>query len=345
MAAVIHLAVLLSILGSATALSSTSVRAEARFRVPSDRQSLSPLRCEACSLSGPDAARLFIHERSDGAGAVLHNIIYGMAVAAKRGLNFGGVLAHPHESHNVDVERAVTEFFGEDIFVRSKPRFDVKFETVADLEAGLSEAEGGLSLPPNSSILLDADSMVKASGLGGALSRRGLTTIDDYLSPAFLAALKRGLPWLNQRALEFEPGKTPVALHVRRGDIGIGGKWTSDQEYSDLVERIRKQLPSGSADLHVFSESRGFNASEYERQHANVHLDGRDLLGIWAHMAHAQVLVVARSSFSWVPAFLNEHCVIYKAYGDGRRPLEAWAPSDDAARVDACVAKARSRDL
>ena len=50
-------------------------------------------------------------------------------------------------------------------------------------------------------------------------------------------------------------------------------------------------------------------SAAYRQLGAEVHLDGQAVED-WAHMAQADVLVVAPSGFSWVAGILNSKCVV-----------------------------------
>ncbi|CAK0898551.1 unnamed protein product [Prorocentrum cordatum] len=80
--------------------------------------------------------------------------------------------------------------------------------------------------------------------------------------------------------------------------------------------------------MHVFSSTEqklpSSSFDEYRSKGLTVHLDG-DVLEAWSNFARADVLVMARSSFSHVPAFFNDKCVVYQPYW--HLPLSHWVSS------------------
>merc|ERR1711920_125526 len=124
-------------------------------------------------------------------------------------------------------------------------------------------------------------------------------------------------------------GVPRVALHIRRGDVVNNekhkGRFSPDSWYYAHVDRIRRLMPE--ADVHVFSSTEGKwtlpDFQGYLDRNMTVHLDG-DPLEAWAHFASVQVLVMAKSSFSQVPALLNPNCVIYQPEPYGVIPLSGW---------------------
>jgi len=121
-----------------------------------------------------------------------------------------------------------------------------------------------------------------------------------------------------------------VAVHVRRGDVRAStpSRGTPDDYYFWLMDVVREQAPD--AHFHVFSEdhTHTFHADgeeadafdEYRRRGAHVHVntEARETL---AHMAKANVLITAKSSFSYVAAFLNPNCVLQQSW---KRRLPDW---------------------
>mmetsp|Transcript_119475 Transcript_119475/g.381170 ORF Transcript_119475/g.381170 Transcript_119475/m.381170 type:complete len:142 (+) Transcript_119475:508-933(+) len=115
-----------------------------------------------------------------------------------------------------------------------------------------------------------------------------------------------------------------VAVHLRRGDAkGMEYRLTGDDWYFRAVAAIRKQVPDAS--VHIFSSTEGvYKASDfdgYRARNMTVHLDA-DVLSDWAWMSSAQVLVIAKSSYSHVPAWLNPNCVVFQPYWN--LPLSSW---------------------
>jgi len=187
----------------------------------------------------------------------------------------------------------------------------------------------------------------------------GTDTYDEFYTGAFRSALRASAACSlsKQRTWYFRPGRPSVAIHVRRGDVTPARhpqRFTDDAFYYNLARVIQDHLPN--ADIHVFSSTRDqFRRGEknhslanannrdvlhpsrsfdgYRERGMSVHLDG-DPLEATAHMMTAQVLVTAKSAFSWLPALFNPHCIIFQPFaGSSFRRLHHWAVADDIANV------------
>jgi len=100
-----------------------------------------------CVFHGPTAPRLWVAEQSDGAGHRMMNVVNGMAVAQKVGMNFGGVLQWEVGSEVTDQHVNFTDvaaaLFGAttndigSLFAccrGSDPGFDFSFQGTRELE-------------------------------------------------------------------------------------------------------------------------------------------------------------------------------------------------------------------
>ena len=313
--------------------------------------------CRACALHGEEAPRLYIIERKDGPGSTLHNVIYALGVAARNGMNFGGVVSRgePHMNKGVNVTsmilRALSVGSGEGLFAKgdavSRAAFSRTFSSLVKLEKKRN------AFQPRDKILLTAHSMVKERGIEGLRDVRPNVTLDEYLTPQLLNAL-RGcrLPWIQgddttckekdttttttqspskekrtASSSSFfggwfssrKPAPPPqrplkVVMHARRGDHA----GAADKEFFKVAATIRDLAPN--ADVHVYSLIEGFNASLFEQRRFTIHADdikkveAELLFSLWTEFATADVMVVDTSSFSIAAAFFNPNCVIYHPY-------------------------------
>ena len=109
-----------------------------------------------------------------------------------------------------------------------------------------------------------------------------------------------------------------VVIHLRRGDRVQGsldrarkmnGKYyASDALYLNFLTRFQRIQ---NAEVHVISETKPLTSKDfdvYRNLGVHVHLDG-DIIDDWAHMAQADLLLIAPSTYSWVAGLLNEKCV------------------------------------
>ncbi|KAL1527840.1 hypothetical protein AB1Y20_009220 [Prymnesium parvum] len=179
---------------------------------------------------------------------------------------------------------------------------------------------------------------------------------DAFFSPPFRAALRASAACgLSARPVwHFDASRPSVAMHVRRGDVTAArhpGRFTSDEFYYQMAAAIRIHLPQ--ADIHVFSSTKDqFRRGErnhslenaanrvmlhssssfdgYRQRGMQVHLDG-DPLEASAHLMTANVVVLAKSAFSWAPAAFNPHCVICQPIGVN--VLRHWIVANDMLNV------------
>jgi len=94
-----------------------------------------------------------------------------------------------------------------------------------------------------------------------------------------------------------------------------------------LADTIKKQAPS--AQFHVYSHTeRAYRAASFDiftQKGFLVHLDD-DPLDVLAHLAQADVFVMAKSAFSSVAAFLNHRCGNLAVQRSLASPLSLQAP-------------------
>lgn len=284
-----------------------------------------------CSSAREPESSLYIPGRYDGIGGTAHSVILGMAVAAEAGMNFGGMLT---EAINVNGTRIRCDYCGEQAFSQHSggsgtldqiagflgvDKASRLFKTTTPpIDATVGRLEGLYQQPHagRANIVYNTQCDKCALEVGGKAL--------PALTPGFLDALRarvRGAvsPWFGQ-VDAFRPGVPRVALHVRRGnDVlshGAGGmRFTPDAFYFLLARYIRTILPT--ADIHAWSSTEGRHSAsdfdEYAKRNITVHLDG-DPMHAWAHLASAHVLVMAKSTFSHIPAMINPACVIYQPW-------------------------------
>jgi len=253
----------------------------------------------------------------------------------------GGVVGGGRMSHGLQVDRVVSEIFGvqrDHLYQQTMPMPALRVQNLVGLEA----LRG-----PHGDVWLQTD-----QPLNGI---RDPETIDTFLDSRFLEALRaQTLPRLSERSpiAAIRRGLGPVvAMHVRRGDVSQHSnsvRFTKNEFYYDLADRIRAQIPG--AEVHAWSELAGSSKPEdfdgFRERNITMHLD-TDIVETWAHMAQSQVLVMAKSSFSFISAILNRGCVVYQPWLT--RPLRNFTvanpkqertPSD--ADLTACLGKAKA---
>jgi len=239
------------------------------------------------------------------------SVIWYMAMAASWGFNFGGVVLYSNicnKSHGVDTLAAMSSLLGQDantLFLEAAPPLDFSFDNQKSFVKRLSwlrdcsGANVGLSHPKP-----------KKRGQEDPVT---YWTVAPRVTRDFITALRQGAQFL-ERSVRYRPGDLTVALHVRRDDVGhhSKGRFIPDEWYYELVKKMRETYKV-EMDVHVLSSTgtryheTDFNG--FRSRGMTVHLN-EEVLDDWAHMARADILVMALSSFSFIPGMLSQRCVL-----------------------------------
>ncbi|CAE7386567.1 unnamed protein product, partial [Symbiodinium pilosum] len=261
------------------------------------------------------------------------NLINMMALAAKVGMNFGGLLQQAKtESHGVYMPVSMTAFFGTSyrrILQKAKePHFDHCY--FVD-EKQILDAADNAPWHHGEDVLFV-----------GCIT--GMVHNGDLLTPSFLDQLRNSSPLMKRATPFYKTKKLRIAMHLRRGDLHIGSnRGMPDEMYHQVLSTVRHAVGE-EAELHVFSSTvPNYKPSAFKSYHnrgAEVHLDGEEV-DDWAHMMQADVLILSPSSFAWVPGVLNRNCVVgFSRY----YPLGHWTVHRDGdfshsalARLKTCI--------
>jgi len=302
-------------------------RQRVQARQAEAREDLQHCTLPTCIFHRPNAPRLWVAEHTDGAGHRMQNIVNGMAVAQKVGMNFGGVLKNwwPMTDQLVNFTNVAIAFFGAGtkdvggLFAWSEqsggPGFDFRFENPMELECKTEDIKDGTNIWMSVAHEWYWNATVPASLFFPTEFRKRL------------AAPLLSLPLL------YTPGKIAVAMHLRRGDLPPGDfRATPNEYYYQLADKIREFLPS--AEFHIWAAFKNPNNYKFWKNEdfdgfrlkgMHVHLDDgvkdeEGLIRTWAHLAFANIFVSSQSSFSYIPMVLNCRCVITT----GNTALENW---------------------
>lgn len=191
-------------------------------------------------------------------------------------------------------------------------------------------------LYPTEHLPLPSYRMAAAEAAGGTSASQltlPVVRLDYMMSGAFLSRLRRAsAAAVDAQQLLFEKGVPSVAIHMRRGDVTPADRirYTPNEYYIDIVRQIRSAV-STPVQVHVFSSLEGQHAEDefkpLREQQMHVHLEQTvQAKQSWAHFAKANILIMAKSAFSSVPALLREKCVIYEPYHMGK--LSNWVTAD-----------------
>ena len=259
-----------------------------------------PSSCSLCRLAPDATAILYTIQRGDGAGTRVGQALMSMAYASQYNLKFGGFFLPWDQKdlvHGADQPTALSAFLGcnySDLLVHvEKPRF-------AECWSG-APLGGAVDNQANQAILLHQ--------CNGISCRPDLS----MLTWGFLAEVRKSTLLLSHPTPLFEGNRLRVVIHIRRGDRQPGGSafseptWASDTLYLDFLSSLDRL--GVDAQVHVFSTTEERTKSKdfdiYRSRGAYVHLDG-DAVEDWAHMAQADLLLIAPSTYSWAVGLLNE---------------------------------------
>ena len=300
----------------------------ARKDVQSSDLEVSPLTCPLCPKHS-SAPILYGIERTDGLGQRIYQILIYMATAAYHNMTFGGFVFNTsfdggHGMGSPALMSALSAYVGSNYsklrLAAKHPHFDACWNCRGEPDDQLPVVQAGQSVLG----WLGCDPMEWATGFLGSLSS------------SFLQQLRGSTQLLRHPVRHFpSTGGLRVVVHLRRGDVmnttkeGRLNRFVPDSFYLKFLRLLKPVV--APAKIHVFSAKEGiFSDADfdgYRQLGAQVHLDG-GAVEDWAHMAQADVLVVAPSSYSAVAGILNTKCVLAFA----SHPFEyhpRWIQLDD----------------
>lgn len=111
-----------------------------------------------------------------------------------------------------------------------------------------------------------------------------------------------------------ESRKLQVAIHVRRGDINPKihpGRYTNNATIITTIKKISSvaQKCNRNMQITVFSQGKEEDFSDFKSEGVALKLDG-DPLADFIEMQSADILVTAKSSFSYLAGLLNTHGIV-----------------------------------
>jgi hypothetical protein len=119
-----------------------------------------------------------------------------------------------------------------------------------------------------------------------------------------------------------------IAVHIRRGDVDpctYMNRYLSNNYYLRLIKKYYKQVPFQykTVNVNIYSESSSYESFDVFQNvyKYNLHLDDT-LYNVWSALSTANVAILSKSSFSYVPAIINPNTVVYTSYR--HLPLPSW---------------------
>ena len=224
--------------------------------------------------------------RGDRSGMAIGNMLQGHAYAVHHNYTYGGACRR-------DLPKSATH----------QSRLRQHMELLDAL--GLSEVLK-FDCPPNDTVPL--------------LRRKQYGNAKKYMTVAYFEFLQSLIKYPNK------PARRTIAVHVRRGDITPCGimtdgyyRYLPNQHYLRLIDQYN---PKNDSDVFVYSESDSFETfDDFRERGYHVVLDG-PLAEVWQGIMTSDVVILSRSAFSLIPAYLTKGIVVFPECW--LAPLPGW---------------------
>lgn len=126
----------------------------------------------------------------------------------------------------------------------------------------------------------------------------------------------------------YDPSHINIALHIRRGDVTTKkytSRYTSNIEYINIVKKM--DYPPNSV-IHVFSEGEESDFQDivdaFRDVNVVMHINENICL-TFHHLVMADIMVVARSSFSYCAGLINKNVIVANNIKNWwHKPLASW---------------------
>jgi hypothetical protein len=118
-----------------------------------------------------------------------------------------------------------------------------------------------------------------------------------------------------------------IAIHIRRGDVVSAGdrynRYTPNDVLIDRLNVITKTLDKENKvyQVNIFSEGKVSDFNEFSKYSTTFFLE-EDEFKTFHSLVKADILLMAKSSFSYLAALLNEGIIFYEPFW--HRPLCNW---------------------
>jgi len=229
-----------------------------------------------------------------------------------------------------------------------------KFEWAAKWDAFFNLGRGEKPVPPNARIIAGEKYLRKPKGwakrrvvLGSRYfhlrefqTPDALHRLRPILRAKYYASDKSGLA-----VHRGPPGSLTVAVHVRRGDVTLDEprrqpSYTHDEPILKTIESVRAVATSLGRACHVnlFSEGPPEMFGAFAAAGCHLHLDG-DAFEAFHNMVCADILVQAKSSFSYIAGMISTGAMVHERYHDSPsgpfyRHAPGWIVREDDGTFD-----------
>ncbi|NGX32740.1 MAG: hypothetical protein K1060chlam4_00790 [Candidatus Anoxychlamydiales bacterium] len=132
--------------------------------------------------------------------------------------------------------------------------------------------------------------------------------VRDYLKKKYYSTEKNIIPYFRNDVVN-------VAVHVRRGDVGIGrncsARWSCDEHYLSIMNEIRKKY--SNVFFHVYSEGGEQEFVKFKSRDTLLHLN-EDIKMTFHALVTADILITSKSAFSFSAALLSDGIIYYTKF-------------------------------
>ncbi|MEQ1886579.1 MAG: hypothetical protein ABL967_16055 [Bryobacteraceae bacterium] len=235
--------------------------------------------------------------RFDRSGAQVHEDLMAYSFCFHHGYSYGGAIGGAY----FDEHFRLCQFLGLPLPKR-EGEVSLLRETYRELRWEPSSGQRPHGMTPWARLLAFVFRM--------EINDQRLLDVDSIYSPAFRTHLRRSM------RLNDDRGDVPNAVvHIRRGDIRApeyAHRYLDNAYYLRLIQKIQASNASARIIIHSENDSpETFDA--FLNLGCTVKLDS-SLEEAWQDMILADVLVLSKSSFSYVPALFNSNLVLYTPF-------------------------------
>ena len=134
-------------------------------------------------------------------------------------------------------------------------------------------------------------------------------------------------------------GPLRIAIHVRRGDVTPthhADRYTPDAKILATLDLVLSHMGGQTPEIHVYSQGRAEDFAAFSERGCVLHLD-EDALTDLAGLASADILIIGKSSFSYVAALLSQGLVIYEPFW--HKAGEGWISGDQPDAIHSALAQ------
>lgn len=183
---------------------------------------------------------------------------------------------------------------------------------------------------------LDQSSLWKREGLVvEAQHFQAICNAHPEMYAAIIPALREKYHAHDKSGIALDKGgeDVTVAVHIRRGDVSVSdaataGRFTSDERIAHTVREVLAALKAKkkTVRVNIYSEGRTEDFKLFADMGCHLHI-GRDVFETVHNLAMSDVLVTAKSAFSFVAGLISTGVKLYE-------PYQSIAP-DDWLKLDA----------